>query len=175
MRIQASKIRQFTVITLFLAIIIQLAFPEVSSARKRTVAKHSQVLLLRGIFDVFSLGLDDLALRLKRKGISTTVVSHRNGEKPVKKIIADYKKRKIRKLIIVGHSWGADAAISIATELDSHGIRVDYLVTLDPTKKQTIPGNVKLAVNYLLPQSNWGITLTRANGSKRSLRNIKLP
>jgi len=160
---------------LFLSVVVtQLPMMEASAAQKSTRAKSDYVVLLRGIFDVFSLGLDDLALQLKRKGIHANVLSHGGRKRIAAKIFADDRKKRIRKLIIVGHSLGANAAVALAIELNSYGIGVDYLVTLDPTIMQPIPDNVRASVNYLLPQSSLGISLTRAHASTGSSKNIKL-
>ncbi len=53
-----------------------------------------------------------------------------------------------RPLILVGHSWGADDAIRLWRRLQSSGIHIRLLVTLDPVTPSKVPTNVDRATNF---------------------------
>ena len=57
------------------------------------------------------------------------------------------------KIILYGHSWGASQALSVARELQWHGIPVALTIQIDSVKKfgqddHTVPANVAKAVNF---------------------------
>lgn len=76
-------------------------------------------------------------------------------------IIKEVKKRDPdQPLVLVGHSFGGDTAMEIATELNSleHGFRkVDLLITLDSVgfDNDTVPSNVKKNINFLANDNTW--------------------
>ena len=94
-----------------------LSLPPASDAQEIARAESHQVVLLRGIFNVFSLGLDDLAVQLKRDGIRAIVKHHSGWRRIARRIIAEAGKGRRTKLIIVGHSLGANAALAMTAKL----------------------------------------------------------
>ncbi len=107
---------------------------------------------IRGLFDVFSLGLNDLAKQLRQEGINAFAISGpawpRLGEEIRQ---ANLEGRLSGPLVFVGHSYGADDAIRLAHELDQYGIDVELLVLLDATNPPPVPGNVVRCVHLYRP------------------------
>lgn len=62
------------------------------------------------------------------------------------------------KILLIGHSMGADAAAKIACRLDAEKIPVELLVGLDPTKFgcPDLPSNVKRALCFFQKQELLG-------------------
>jgi len=91
---------------------------------------RGEVYLLRGFADVFSGGLDQLGADLARAGIPAKVVNHGAWKSVCEKIAANQKKYGRKPVILIGHSLGANSAISMAQQLKKTGVTVTLLVTL---------------------------------------------
>ena len=50
--------------------------------------------------------------------------------------------------MLVGHSFGADAAITMSADLAAKGIPVDLVVIFDATARQPVPANVRHLINF---------------------------
>jgi thioesterase domain-containing protein len=131
----------------------------------------TQVYLLRGIFNV-SVGLDALAAKLARRGIRSTVYGHGDAFTVAEQAMRDYRAGRVRSVILVGHSLGAGAAITVAEQLNQAGIPVTLIVSLDPVGGAAVPANVRRVVNFYISRS--GIPLAAAPGFRGSLRNINM-
>ena len=102
----------------------------------------------------YSLGLDVLRDRLRAAGIDATthvegvLVPHTNVRN-LSRQAADAA-RAGRKLLLLGHSMGADAAVKIAARLARENLAVDLLIGFDPTKFACpkVPSNVKRALCF---------------------------
>jgi len=117
-----------------------------------------EVYLIRGLFDIFSLGMDDIGQNLKEKGVKASVYSGLSWPNLAQQILDKHKQGDLeRPLVISGHSYGADDAIRLARALEQHGVAVDALVLLDPTIPPKIPANVRHCVNIYRskPSTDW--------------------
>ena len=136
-------------------------------------ATEPRVLLLRGWFGVFSTGLDGIADALKANGINAEVAGHLYWETAVADIIRERAEGKVRPLVLVGHSQGANNVIDMARALRAHNIKVDLLVTLAPFMQNPIPGNVVHAIDYY-QSPGWGAPLEPDRGFHGVLQNINM-
>ena len=136
-------------------------------------ATEPRVLLLRGWFGVFSTGLDGIADALKANGINAEVAGHLYWETAVADIIQERAEGKVRPLVLVGHSQGANNVIDMARELKAHNIQVDLLVTLAPFMQQPIPANVVHAIDYY-QSPGWGAPLVPDHGFHGILQNVDM-
>ncbi|MEX2127996.1 MAG: LysM peptidoglycan-binding domain-containing protein [Xanthobacteraceae bacterium] len=108
-----------------------------------------RVYILRGIGHIWSGGMTELADELNRRG--TTASAHRHGEgseladEAVKLYKSDPEKWPI---VLIGHSNGADVAISMAYRLKEKGVPVALIVGYDPTRfASNVPSNVQRYIN----------------------------
>jgi pimeloyl-ACP methyl ester carboxylesterase len=131
----------------------------------------TQVYLLRGIFNV-SVGLDALAVKLARRGIPSAVYGHAESFVVAEQAMRDYRAGKVRSIILVGHSLGAGAAISVAEQLNQAGLPVALIVSLDPVSAVAVPGNVRRVVNFYISRS--GSALAGGPGFHGALRNVDM-
>jgi pimeloyl-ACP methyl ester carboxylesterase len=102
----------------------------------------------------YSLGLDVLREKLRAAGIDATthvegvLVPHTN----VRHLTAQAAEaaRRGSKLLLLGHSMGADAAVKIAVRLARAKIPVDLLIGFDPTTFACprVPANVRRALCF---------------------------
>jgi pimeloyl-ACP methyl ester carboxylesterase len=108
------------------------------------------VYLLRGAFNIFSLGMDEIADKLERYGIPATVNNYLVWESLADEAAADYKAGRVRNIVLVGHSSGATAVTSMAARLGQLGVPVKLAIGLDPTSRVVASGNVARYINYYI-------------------------
>jgi hypothetical protein len=152
-----------------------IAAPErtasVGSAQKRAPAQTStaHVYLLRGLLNIFSLGMDDLSQKLERRGIRTSVHNHSEWETLSDQIAARYKAGNKGAIILVGHSLGADAVMFMGEYLGKKGVPVALIVPFDGTGSFAASSNVQRVMN--LTQRDYAY-MKRGHGFRGELSNI---
>lgn len=138
-------------------------------------ARHrADVIFMRGGFNVFSNGLDEMAKKLVKRGVKVDVVSHKSEAAVLEKIVSNRKRFGRKPIVLVGHSWGANATIRIAQQLKKKGIRVTYMATFAATNPGKIPSNVRKATNYYFAKDGWGKPVARGPGARGNIKNIDL-
>lgn len=115
---------------------------------RNTLNADAQIYLLRGLANVFSRGMDEMAAKLTAEGFSPVVINHRGWQNVADTIARNYQGGRTAPIILIGHSLGANNAYRIARRLDGKGIPVAYLATFDPTQRFTVPNNVRYFVNF---------------------------
>ena len=80
-----------------------------SRAKTNTAKSQAHVYLFRGLLNIFSMGMDELADKIKASGIPATVYNHTEWEEVAGRIVADYKNGNHGPIVLIGHSLGADA------------------------------------------------------------------
>jgi hypothetical protein len=108
---------------------------------------RAHVYLLRGLFNVFSLGMDSLAEELKRRGVDATVHGYGEWQTLADRAAVDYKAGKEAPIILIGHSLGADAVMEMAAYLGRKGVPVAMVVPFDGTKSFAASDNVGRVLN----------------------------
>jgi len=142
----------------------------VASSRKRTATtSQSHVYLLRGLLNIFSLGMDDLAQKLEHRGIRSSVHNHSEWESLSDHIAAKYKAGNRGAIILVGHSLGADAVMFMGEYLGKKGVPVALIVPFDGTGSFAASSNVQRVMN--LTQRDYAY-MRRGNGFRGELSNI---
>jgi thioesterase domain-containing protein len=110
-------------------------------------ASHPHVYLMRGLLNVFSLGMDQLAAQIARNGVDASVYNHSVEETVVDAIVQKYRAGDHGPYILVGHSLGADAVMLMALQLNAQGVPVALVVPFDGTASYAAPANVSCVVN----------------------------
>jgi pimeloyl-ACP methyl ester carboxylesterase len=133
------------------------------------------VILLRGGLNVFSTGMDELAVKMRAAGIDARSEPHADWPK----LAAEARQRyiKTRKpFVLIGHSWGALAAILLASQLDKSNTPVDLMILYDTTESVKIPANVRHVINFNSSTAiGLGLTVTGLNGFHGRIDNIDVP
>ena len=151
---------------------VLLVSATVQSAAEAAPAKRAgHVYLMRGIFNVFSLGMDQMAYKLQAAGVSATVANHTSWRGMADDMIANYRSGNKEPIILMGHSAGADATISIARRLEHASVPVALIVNFDPVSPDPVPPNVKSVVNYYVP-AGWGAAVAADKRFKGQLANV---
>ncbi len=130
---------------------------------------RAHVYLLRGLMNIFSLGMDTLAEELNRHGVYATVHGYSDWPSLADRAAADYKAGKEGPIILVGHSLGADAVMEMGAYLGRKGIPVALLVPFDGTKSFAASDNVARVLN--LTQRDYAY-MRRGPGFRGTLANI---
>jgi hypothetical protein len=142
---------------------------------KGTPQARGSVYLFLGLANVFSTGLEDLSDQLRARGIRSTVLNYAGWPGVADEIEARYRRdRSAVPVIIIGHSFGADATIAISAALAGKGIPVALAVTFDATHVAPIPGNVGHFINYYSATDGIGKKLAGAAGFHGRLENINV-
>ena len=107
----------------------------------------ARVYLLRGLMNVFSLGMDDLAQKLQHEGIPASVRNHIEEAQIVEEIASRYRAGDRRPIILIGHSLGADAVMMMSEQLGRLGVPVALVVLFDGTQPMAVSENVARVMN----------------------------
>ncbi|MDE2062516.1 MAG: hypothetical protein KGJ00_08905, partial [Bradyrhizobium sp.] len=92
-----------------------------ATASPAAAAGHKKVYLLRGLTNVLSPGIDQLNEELQQRNIDVTIANHAFSDALGREAIEDCKSGKISSIVLVGHSLGASAAVSMAEQLQQAG------------------------------------------------------
>jgi hypothetical protein len=116
-------------------------------APSRDDVSRPHVYLMRGLLNIFSLGMDQLAAQIARNGIDASVYNHSVEETVVGTIVQKYRAGDHGPYVLVGHSLGADAVMVMAQQLNAQGVPVALVVPFDGTESYTALANVSCVVN----------------------------
>lgn len=141
------------------------------AARRAAATRTGEVYLMRGLMDIFSRGMDSMAVKIRREGIYAMDTSYTKWEEIAQDIVARAKRKEVSyPLVIMGHSLGANDASKMATYLGQNGVRVDYVVAFDPTEPGYVGKNIRRVINFYLP--NGKNRIRAGSGFKGTLKNI---
>jgi hypothetical protein len=128
-----------------------LVMPAVAQGAKtvsiETSASHPHVYLMRGLLNIFSLGMDQLAAQIQSRGIDASVYNHSVADSVVNRIVQEYRAGDHGPYILIGHSLGADAVMTMAQQLNLQGVPVALVVPFDGTGSYAAPSNVACVLN----------------------------
>jgi len=134
---------------------------------------HRKICLLRGLTNVLSPGIDQLADDLRGRNLDVTIANHAFSESLANEAIEECKSGRVSSIVLVGRSLGASAAVSMAEQLRKAGLRVALIVTLDPVVKTVVPNNVHLLKNFYL-SNGVGTTVERDRQFHGVLQNVDM-
>jgi pimeloyl-ACP methyl ester carboxylesterase len=142
-----------------------------SSDAQAAGRRPGHVYLYRGLLNVFSLGMDSLASKLEAVGVASSVSNHTLWSGEADAMIAKWQAGNHEPIILMGHSAGADATISVARKLAQYKIPVALIINFDPVSPDPVPSNVKQIVNYYVP-AGWGQAVSADKSFKGKLANM---
>jgi hypothetical protein len=116
------------------------SMPATAQSVAGTAQARAHVYLLRGLMNIFSLGMDSLAEELSKRGVyAITVSNHSEWQSLADQAASNYKARKEDPIILIGHSLGADAVMQMAAYLNRKNIPVALVVPFDGTESFSTP------------------------------------
>jgi pimeloyl-ACP methyl ester carboxylesterase len=145
------------------------------TATRPAAEGHGQVFLLRGLVNVFSLGMDTLARKIRAKDIPVRVTNFMNWRGYAAVLVDLYRSDKsLAPVVIMGHSLGADAAIDMGNYLAENGVPVRLVVAFDGVHGgHTASPGIAEVINYY-KADGVGQTVAAAPGFKGKLTNVDL-
>jgi pimeloyl-ACP methyl ester carboxylesterase len=133
----------------------------------------AHVYLLRGFANVFSLGMDQIAAKLRQQGIHATVDNYLAWPSLAEQAAAEYNSGRTRAIILVGHSSGATAVTEMAARLSQAGVPVKLAIGLDPTSRMTTTGHIDRYINYYIA-NGFGDPVDKGKDFSGVLQNVDL-
>ena len=158
------------------AALLLLALPSLttpSHAMPAQPANGAKVYMLRGVLNIFSLGLDGIASQLEAQGIPVEVTNYVGWSAVADEAAADYRSGKVRTVILVGHSSGATVLPDMVERLNQLGVPVKLVIGLDSVFRTSLSGRVGRYVNYYIGNGN-GEPVARAKGMHGELDNVNV-
>ena len=173
----SAVVRWLSAGALALSMLLPLGATPVLAARARAVsapvaASTTHVYLLRGVLNIFSLGLDDIAAQLRAQGIPVTVANFVSWSSLADEAAAGYRSGQIKTVILVGHSSGATALPDMIAKLGQLGVPVKLAIGLDSVfKTKLVAGNAERYINFYIA-SGAGEPVRRDDGFRGKLENV---
>jgi hypothetical protein len=122
-------------------------------------ASRARLYVFRGVGGRFAtLDLDRLGERVNRQGVTAKIYEFMQWRDPAEEAIREYRAaRAPMPIIVLGHSAGADAALSFAERLKEERVPVSLAITLDPTRlPHDVPANVDRFINIYASMNFFG-------------------
>jgi hypothetical protein len=154
--------------------VLLLALPigaSTGNAAPAPSAAGTHVYLLRGVLNIFSLGLDDIAARLQAQGINATVANYLSWSSLADEAAAEYRSGRTRTIILVGHSSGATALPDMVARLDQLGAPVKLAIGLDSVFRTSLTGRVGRYINFYVANGN-GEPVAKTKQFRGELENV---
>ena len=127
---------------------------DVINRSKKHVKRSGEIYLMRGLANVFSRGIDDMARQLRSRGYDAANFSYSQWLPIAEDVARRAGKKKVSyPVIIIGHSLGGNESSKFANFLAARNVNVDLVVAFDPVETGNVGKGIKRVVNYYLPKS----------------------
>jgi len=137
---------------------------------------HGRVIVLRGLYNIFSRGMDKIAKDMEALGLPVSLHNHSRWQTIAAQLIEDYKAdpQKVVPIILIGHSLGGDASIVMSNWLALNGVPVRFVVVFDAIA-QTHPliGGIQEVMNFYKPKG-YGQEVKAAPSFTGVIKNVDL-
>jgi hypothetical protein len=155
------------------AMALALSFVSIAGSPVNAAAAGSDahVYLLRGVLNIFSLGLDDIAAKLQRQGINVTVANYVSWDSLAEEAAAEYRSGRTRTIILVGHSSGATVLPDMVARLTQLGAPVTLAIGLDSVFQTRLSGHVGRYLNFYVANGS-GTQVGRGSQFQGNLENV---
>jgi hypothetical protein len=136
-----------------------------------SAASGTHVYLLRGVLNIFSLGLDEIAAKLRQQGFNVTTANYLSWSSLADEAAAEYRSGRTRTIVLVGHSSGATALPDMVARLDRLGAPVKLAIGLDSVFRTSLSGRVGRYINFYVANGN-GEPVAKTSQFHGELENI---
>ncbi len=137
---RSSRRGAMLLVGLALSLLVVARCPGATDAQTYRFEKPPKILVLRGLCEVFSLGMNDLTKKLSCLGYDVKVTSWTLA-------LAEAQCDEGQPLVVIGHSLGGRACAWVSRKLMSCGERVPLIIIVDANLIQSIPANVDRCLN----------------------------
>jgi len=148
---------------------------EVNSTPVPATDKGGRVIILRGLYNIFSRGMDSMWKKLDELGVEATLDNHASWKRIADRVIEQYKTGKnVAPIILIGHSLGADASLVMANWLGLNRVPVRLVVTFDGVAvTHPVMANVEEITNFYKPKG-YGRKVEVVDNFPGTLNNVDL-
>jgi hypothetical protein len=144
-----------------------------SAATSPAAASSAHVYLLRGVLNIFSLGLDHIAEKLRAQGIQVTIANFVSWSSLADDAAAEYRSGRITTIVLVGHSSGATALPDMGARLTELGTPVKLAIGLDSVFRTSLNGRVGKYINFYVANGA-GTPVAKGSRFQGSLENVNV-
>ena len=153
--------------------LVALAASPANAATSASAASSAHVYLLRGVLNIFSFGLDDIAEKLRAQGIPVTVANFVSWSSLANEAASEYRSGRIKTIVLVGHSSGATALPDMVARLNELGTPVKLAIGLDSVFRTSLNGQVGKYINFYIANGA-GTPVAKGNRFQGSLENVNV-
>jgi hypothetical protein len=132
---------------------------------------RAHVYLMRGVLNIFSLGMDQMASRLQQQGIAASVHNHILWASVADDAVAEYRSGRANVIILVGHSSGATCLPDMVERLSQQGVPVKLAIGLDSVFHTSLSGRVGKYINFYVANGA-GTRVERSRNFQGTLENV---
>jgi len=137
---------------------------DIINRSKENVTRTGEVYLMRGLADVFSRGVDQMAEAMRDRGIDASNFSYTQWPEIAEDIVDRSQSGNLSyPVIIIGHSLGGNESSKFANYLGERGVKVAQVITFDPVETGFVGKNIEQVTNYYLPKSEDNRILANAD------------
>lgn len=172
-RLRARWLRPLQAVAMALLLLTLPIGAAANAAVPASGGTGAHVYLLRGLLNIFSLGLDDIAARLQAQGIPVTVVNYLAWSSLADEAAAEYRSGRVKTIILVGHSSGATVLPDMVARLDQLGAPVKLAIGLDSVFRTSLSGRVGRYINFYIGNGN-GEPVAPTRQLRGSLENVNV-
>jgi len=166
---QLSTLRMWAICLLLLSAVAMS--PTTARAAPAQAAATTHVYLLRGVLNIFSLGLDTIGARLQAQGIPVTVANFVSWSSLADEAATAYKAGRLKTIVLVGHSSGATALPDMIAKLNQLGVPVKLAIGLDSVFKTKLSTGAERYINIYIGDGP-GEPVRAAAGLRGKLDNV---
>ncbi len=156
--------------------VLTLAASAITASAQQPAAsppQQARIYMMRGLFGIFSLGIDSLAGKLREQGYDPQIYGWDQWGQIASEILANDRTGDTGHIILIGHSLGSDSTIQVASAVRQANIPIDLIVTFDITQPLRVPSNVLRFVNFF-QHNGFGQEAVPGYGFTGELVNIDL-
>ncbi|MBR0776695.1 hypothetical protein JQ625_17815 [Bradyrhizobium diazoefficiens] len=173
-RYAAASCRFFAIRACAMGLILLAAVamsPTTARAAPAQAVATTHVYLLRGVLNIFSLGLDTIGARLQAQGIPVTVANFVSWSSLADEAATAYKAGRLKTIVLVGHSSGATALPDMIAKLNHLGVPVKLAIGLDSVFKTRLTTGAERYINIYIGDGP-GEPVRAADGLRGKLDNV---
>jgi hypothetical protein len=137
---------------------------------------NGRVIVLRGLANIFSRGMDQIAKDLKDRGVNVTLSNHSRWQSISAKLIQEYRAnpKETAPIILIGHSLGGDASIVMANWLVQNRVPVRLVVVFDAVAQvHPVNAGVESVTNFYKPKG-YGQEIKPGSNFRGVINNVDL-
>ena len=165
--------RRLNAMAIAVLLLLTIGASPTQARNSASAASTAHVYLLRGVLNIFSLGLDDIAAQLRAQGIPVTVANFASWSSLADEAAAGYNSGRLKTIILVGHSSGATALPDMVAKLDQLGVPVKLAIGLDSVFRTSLSGRVGRYINYYIANGA-GTPVQRTGRFQGTLENVNV-